>query len=255
MFLCLVNMSGIVDNKGFSQNYNTLCEYANNLKDVANSPGYLVKNYNTVCKQIDTINNMVNNLKQAAISSIKQDLIDIMNNSVDWNRYKDELITFLKNTRTTTPSFTKPRLQSFNFDYNDCWEALDDELLQNMFLIASDISEHDKNIDKKINTYEDNKDVFVSNLDIFTNNIPTWENAVVNCRTNNIPILMANIDTLYNIHKKYIYEQYKKLPSSFEQDIDGKVLDCIVIKKKLIPLDKSQTKFIKNAIKTLLDIQ
>ena len=128
-----------------------------------------------------------------------------------------------------------------------------------MFLIAADINE-DANrlptneINKKITTYEDNKDTFINELDEFTNNVSTWENNVVDCRTNNIPVLMSNVNALYEIHRKYAYEQFKKLPSSFEQDIDGQLIDCIKIKDKVIPLDKSQPKFIKNAIKMMLDI-
>ena len=67
-------------------------------------------------------------------------------------------------------------------------------------------------------------------------------------------VLMSNVNALYEIHKKYAYEQFKKLPSSFEQDIDGQLIDCIKVKNKIIPLDKSQPKFIKNAIKMMLDI-
>lgn len=254
-------MSSLIDKQGRSQTYITLQEYATNLKNIANSPGYLTNNYKMVCKQIDTINDMVDNVKQVAITSIKHDLVDIMNKSIDWNKYKQDLTDFLKSVRHSkkAPIFNRPKFYSFKFHYNDNLEPLTNELIQNMFLTAADINEDtnrlpNDEINKKITAYEDNKDTFINELDEFINNVSTWENNVVDCRTNNIPVLMSNINALYEIHKKYAYEQFKKLPSSFEQDIDGRVIDCIKIKDKVIPLDKSQPKFIKNAIKTMLDI-
>lgn len=249
-------MASIVDNCGYSQTYKTMNEYINNLKDVVNSPGYLLDNYKSVCKQIDVINNMVDNIKQVAITSIKHDLIDIMEKSTDWDKYKQDLTEFLKDAKhkNKSPIFNKPRFYSFKFKYNDNLELLNNDSIQNIFLTLSDIDENDNKINKKINIYEDNKDVFINELDNFINNIPEWENNVVQCRTNNIPLLMSNINSLYEIHKKYAYEKIKKLPSSFEQDINGQMIDCIKIKDKIIPLDKSQTRFIKNGIKILLDM-
>ena len=249
-------MSGIIDKNGYSQTYKTMCEYVNDLKDVANSPGYLTNNFKSVSKQIDIINNMVNNMKDVALTSIKQDLIDIMNKSVDWNKYKDDLITFIKDVKHNklTPKFSRQKFYSFKFKYNDTWCPLNDDELNNMFMIVSDMNENDKNIDKKINMYEDVKDTFVNELDEFINNLSSWEDNVVECRTNNIPLLIQNINSLYEIHKKYVYEKLKKLPSSFEREVDGKLVDCIMFKNVVIPLDKSQPKFIKNAIKIMLNI-
>lgn len=253
-------MSGIIDKSGYSQTYKTLQEYTNNLKDVVNSPGYLTNNYKMICKQINVINDMVDNIKQVAITSIKHDLIDIMNKSTDWNKYKQDLTEFLKDAKhNKTPIFNRPRFYSFKFKYNDNITPLNNDLIQNMYLTLSDINENNNNdnknkINKKIDTYDDDKDMFINELDSFIDNIPTWENNVVECRTNNIPILMSNINSLYEIHKKYAYEKIKKLPSSFEQEVNGLIIDCVKVKNKIIPLDRSQTKFIKSGIKILLEV-
>ena len=251
-------MSSLVDKQGYSQTYITLREYANNLKNIVNSPGYLTTNYKMVCKQIDTINDMVENVKQVALTSIKRDLIDIMNKSIDWAQYKQNLTDFLKSVKHSkkAPILNRPKFYSFKFQYNDTLEPLSNELIQNMFLTASDINEEatKEKTNKLIATYEDNKDTFIDELNEFINSVPTWEANVVECRTNNIPVLMSNVNSLYEVHKKYAYEQFKGLPSSFEQDIDGHLIDCIKVKDKVIPLDKSQPRFIKNGIKILLNM-
>ena len=273
-------MSSLVDKQGHSQTYITLQEYANNLKNIVNSPGYLTSNYKMVCKQIDTINDMVENVKQVALTSIKRDLIDIMNKSIDWAQYKQNLTDFLKSVKHSkkAPMLNRPKFYSFKFQYNDTLEPLSNELIQNMFLTASDINEEANGLqysqgycsnrpldeatkattkektNKLIATYEDNKDTFIDELNEFVNSVSTWEANIVECRTNNIPVLMSNVNSLYEVHKKYAYEQFKGLPSSFEQDIDGHIIDCIKVKGKVIPLDKSQPRFIKNGIKILLDI-
>ena len=264
-------MSSLVDKQGYSQTYITLREYANNLKNIVNSPGYLTSNYKMVCKQIDTINDMVENVKQVALTSIKRDLIDIMNKSIDWAQYKQNLTDFLKSVKHSkkAPMFNHPKFYSFKFQYKDTLAPLSNELIQNMFLTASDINDEANGLrheptgecfrlkektNKLIATYEDNKDTFIDELNEFVDSIPIWEANIVECRTNNIPVLMFNVNSLYEVHKKYAYEQFKGLPSSFEQDIDGHIIDCIKVKDKVIPLDKSQPRFIKNGIKILLNM-
>ena len=249
-------MTGIINKDGFSQNYNTMKEYVNTLKDISNSPGYLVKNFSNICEQINSVNNMMNNLKSVGLCSIKEDLLEVLNNSTDWKFYKNQLLQFLKQARKekTIIKFPKQNLEEFNFEYdNSIIPELSSDEINNMFLISSEIQENDKNIGKKIRAYNDNKNFFEKDLDEFLESIPEWENSLVNLRQRNIPILTKNIEILYEIHKKYVYEIVKKIPSSFEKEIDGKTLDCIKYKNKIIPLDNSQSKFIKNAIKIMLE--
>ena len=247
-------MSGIVDLQGFSQSYRAMQDYVSTLRDVSNSPGYLLENYASVCKQVSSVNDMIGVMRKTAMTSIKKDLLDIMEKSVDWDKYRDDLMEFVKTVRQDKHAMRFPSSKLYPFKFNDTLslEELDGDLLQNMYLSIADTDENDGKMDKKIDQYDDNKDLFNEQLTAFLDQIPAWEQSVVDIRTKNIPILMNNINSLYHIHAKFVYERLRKLPSSFKQMIDGKECEGIMFKHTFIPLEKSQQKFIKNAVRAMI---
>ena len=267
-------MSGVVYKDGTSSLYQSMKFYTDKLKAIVNSPGYFVNNYKQVQQQLNEINNMKERHKAISLNSIKKDIVDYMVKNVNWKELQNNLKEFIKSlnnkniNKKNIDNNVSYNFKQFKFKYNDNWDNLNDEYLNSMFLSASDIntditdtidinklSQDDK---KNIKNYLENKNILFNDLNNFLNNVNMWEDAVVKCRNNNYPILMYNINCLYNIHKKYVYEKFNNIKSSFEREVNGNIIDCVVYRtnKKdiILPLDNSQSNFIKNSIKLMLDI-
>lgn len=263
-------MSGVVYEDGTTSLYQSMKFYTDKLKSIANSPGFFVNNYKQVQQQLNEINAMKERHKAISMNSIKKDIIDYMVKTVDWKKLQNDLKDFIKSLSkkgSNKQIINIDNFKQFKFKYNDNWDNLNDEYLNNMFLYVSDIDNVSDNIDvntlnahdkKNIKLYLDTKNILFNEFNTFLNNVNIWEDALVRCRNNNYPILMHNVKCLYDIHKKYVYEKYNKIKSSFEREVNGNVIDCVVYKtnKKdiILPLDNSQSTFIKNSIKLMLDL-
>ena len=90
-------MSGFVNDDGNSNTYETLNNYVNGIKEIINSSGLFKTKYEDVSKQIDVMNEMVEQFNTAIIPSLKHDIIDIMNESTDWEGLKTNLAKDIKN--------------------------------------------------------------------------------------------------------------------------------------------------------------
>lgn len=245
-------MSGYVNEDGTSNTYSTLKRYITEIRQIINSSGLFKEHFEDVITQVDSINNMTEQFNSAIVSSLKRDIIDIMNKTTDWDDFHKKLSVDIKNK--VKPFNYKFETFKFNIDTAD---QLDNEVITNMNLIMDDINIDSNNIElsakknkKKINMYNEYKNAFEQDMDDFLQNILDCENKAVKCRNENVEKMKKNIDILYKIHAKYAYNLLHKIKNnitSIEYTNDkGKIIN--------IPLCKSQTKFITDAIKMMLEI-
>lgn len=250
-------MSGIVGENGESSTYLTISKYIDGIKKIINSSGLFINNYDGLCAQFDCINMMIDQYNDATTPSLKKDLYDDFIEKTDWKKLSERLTSDIKNKKQGEINKLKP----FKFKYPKL-ETLSMDTINNMNMCLSDVVDLLKNGEKievqnltqkqkkHILQYSEYKNDFEAELDIFKKSIQDYEKRAVQSRTANETILKENIETLYNVHLKYAYYILNKKQPEFTEiaykDDKGNI--------KTIPLDKSQNKFIKNAIKIMLDI-
>lgn len=246
-------MSGYVNSDGSSNTYTTIKNYLTEVEEIINSSGLFKNNSKQVINQVNSINNIVDQFNSAIVSSLKRDLIDILNNSVNWS----ELQQRLTNDIQTKPSPINYKFETFNFK-TDKLNNINDEIITNMSLLISDIEIDKDNVKtsmrkhkKAIRQYNDYKNEFISESNNFINEVKMCENKAIECRNKNLNIMYNNIETLYKIHAIYAYNLLHKRKN---------LADTIIYKNNknnniVIHLDRSQSKFIKNAIIKMLEIE
>lgn len=244
-------MSGYVNTDGSSNTYTTLREHSDVVKEIITSSGLFKNRYKQVMSQVNSMNNIAEQFNSAIVSSIKHDIIDIMNQTTNWEKLKQNLQIDIKNKPKKLTYNFKP----FKFDI-DTLETIPDDLLVNMNIVISDIhidennnaiSKEDK---KNIRLYNEYKNSFIHEMDSFLETIKCCEDKAVSCRNNNVNIMKHNIEELYKIHSVYANNILHKNKNNFNNIVytntEGKTIE--------IPLEKSQNKFIVNAITKMLEI-
>lgn len=235
-----------------SPTYKSVKDYMNMIKQIASSSGLLLKRYNMMKGQIENINSIVKQVKDAAIPSIKHDLVNIMNNTTDWNYYRNRLITEIK-SKAKNNNMKYKQLQQFDFNYEDAYIPLNDVNASKMNAIVTSINSDRKLNDKNkhdIKEYNKCKNVLFEEMDTTLQSLKMFENNVVNCRTKNIPILNHNIEVLYNIHYNYVNDIINKKITPRHKYVEYNNGNDII----QIPLKKSQHEFIVDGIKQMLNI-
>lgn len=236
-----------------SSTYNTYSDIINNVKYITSSSGLFIKNYDMLYQQMNNLNNMIEQYNDVSTPSIKRDIYDDFNDGTNWDILKEKLLKDIKEK----PKNKIEELKPFRFKYNKL-EPVSLEVLNNMNILTSDMNlnqykEGEKitpKMKKNIRLYYDYKNDLHTDLNQFLDSVKAFENRVIDTRNANMTTLHDNIDILYNIHLHYAYDiLHKKKPSVTEVIYnDGKG------NNKIIPIEKSQSKFIKNAIKIMLDI-
>lgn len=245
-------MSGYVNEDGTSNTYTTIKNYVSDIKQIINSSGLFKNNYNRVITQIDSINNTVEQFNSAIVSSLKRDLIDLMNNTTDWDDLHKKLETDIKRN----PKTFDYKFQQFNFNV-DKVELITDDIITNMNMLMEEINIDTSNVElsakknkKYIHAYNDYKNSFEQDIDNLLQGVLTCEDNAIRCRNKNLEILNNNIKILYKIHARYAYNVLHKVKNNISTIVytnsDGKKIN--------IQLCKSQNKFIVNAIKSMLEI-
>lgn len=245
-------MSGYVNNDGSSNTYITLKEHSDVVREIINSSGLFKNRYEQVINQVNSMNNIAEQFNSAILSSIKQDMIDIMNQSTNWEKLKQNLQIDIKN---------KPKRISYNFkpfDFKiELLDSVSDDLLTNMNMLMSDIHVDENNMNviskdnkKNIRRYDEYKNLFSHELDLFLNNVKYCEDKAISCRNHNVNIMKHNIDELYKVHSVYANNILHKNKNNFNSITYTNSQGNDII----IPMDKSQNKFITNAIKMMLEI-
>lgn len=268
-------MSGYVNSDGASNTYETLNSYVNGIKEIINSSGLFKTKYDDVAKQVDLMNDMIEQFNTAIIPSLKHDLLDIMNETTNWDELKTNLSKDIKIKQKTSLSELSSKLIPFKFNVSKV-DKLSDDILTNMNMVFTEIEINNDNIEmsakqhkKEIMQFNAYRNEFKQDLDEFLSNISNCENIAVNCRNNNVDIMKKNIDILYKIHVNYahslihnkknkanIKNNNKDVNNTTDNNVNTDTINYKDAKGKIIeiPLCKSQHEFITKAIKKMLAI-
>ena len=243
-------MSGYVNEDGTSNTYSSINDYMATIKEIVNSSGLFRNRYNQVAHQVNSINSIVDQFNSAILPSLKHDMLDIFESTVDWDDLHNKLSVDIK----SKPKYVQPDLKPFKFNVEPL-EPLQDELLVNMNMTMSEIDMNENNLEmnakrnkKHITRFNGYKHAFIQEADNFMDSIKECEDKAVECRNRNVNIMKHNINELYKIHARYAYNNLHKLKKNTEQitykNNEGKDVN--------IPMCKSQKKFITDALKIML---
>lgn len=249
-------MSGYVNDNGNSNTYETLNTYANGIKEIINSSGLFKTKFDDVSKQVDLMNEMTEQFNTAIIPSLKHDIIDIVNETINWEELKTNLSKDIKTKPKGTITELTAKLIPFKFNITKA-DKLSDDVLTNMNMVFTEIDINDDNIEmsakkhkKEIMKFNEYRNEFKQDLDEFLSNISNCENIAVKCRNNNVDIMKKNIDILYKIHIQYAYNLIHKNKNNITSinyvNNKGDTIE--------IPLYKSQHEFITKAINKMLAV-
>lgn len=243
-------MSGIVGGDNLTSTYKNFEEQINGIKQIINSSGLFISHYDMLINQINCLNDMIEQYNDATTPSLKRDLYDDFIEKTDWKKLNERLSKDINNKELTD---IEP-FQTFKFKYPKL-EPISSDTVNNMSMTITDIdfntqvSKLTQKQKKHINQFNEYRNDFINELNDFTKSIKEYENNAVQARNANETILLNNVEILYNIHLNYAksLKQGRKLNKEYiyKDDKNNNII---------ITFDKSQSKFIKSAIKQMLDI-
>lgn len=207
-----------------------------NIKEIVSHVGKFLNNFDQIENYVDSVNRLKNNYKEISIKSIKNDLQNMILESINFEEKANELKNFMKNKN---PNKTIPKLEYFKLKNSDIDDFEMDSIID-AYDQAKNISTEDKSTAVSFNKARKNA---VNYINEFIESASDYETNMVQERDSKIELLKNNVEKLFEIHKLYAWNAIHK-QKNFEN---------IPFGKKNIKLYRSQKEFITNAIKSMLD--
>lgn len=225
----------------------SLQNYANIVKSICKSSGLFKNRYKQAETQLVNMNRIMEQIKNTAIPSIKNDLYNITLKNINWKNYNDRLKSELSNK---IPQDNVFYLRELSFDNDEDVPQISTDYINNMNLAIFNlgITENTKAEEltlkqkKKINNYIEIRDDLFNEIDSNLDDFREYEKNITDCRAKNIPILKDNINILYNAHLKYVYNKVNKKLEHVR----------VYYGQQEILLQDSQKEFIMNSLKIIL---
>lgn len=215
----------------YSQMKNNVIEQVSRISEIVYHAGKFVKFYSDAINIIESLNTMIESYVVNSKKAILFDLYDQVIKETDFKELQKQLKVDINE-----------KCKPINFQYVDVdcnyydIDSLNIDEVVNMYNYANEAT---------VKEFKKYQKIINSDLENLLSSFDKFEQDLCEFRINKFEGVKRYVDTLYRIHVKYVQglKHNKKVP------------DHVMLAEVEIEMDKSQSKFIKNGLKRLLNIE